>query len=320
MATSGRHVVISGASTGIGRACTIHLAGLGFSIFAGVRRDEDGALLEKLGNEAARDGGCVCPVRLDVTDCRSIAAAMEEVKSAVGDAGLAGLVNNAGIVINGPVELITLEQWRQQFDVNFFGQIALIQATLPLLRKHVARFGAGSARVVNMSSIAGKVAQPVFGPYCSSKFALEAMSDSLRLELRPQGIVVCLVNPGAIDTPIWKKGLESSEAPRAENPSEPFYAEMIRNAAETARKTSTTAAPPISVASAVAKCLTARRPRIRTFVGSDAKSGAAAKRLMPDRWFDAALARFYHLPKAVGASDSPIKSPASAGRDLPKAV
>jgi NAD(P)-dependent dehydrogenase (short-subunit alcohol dehydrogenase family) len=301
MPTAGRHVLISGASTGIGRACTIHLAAQGFSVFAGTRREEDGALLEKLGGEAALDGGGVSALRLDVTDRCSITAAMEKVKSIVGEAGLAGLVNNAGIGINGPVEFTTLEQWRTQFEVNFFGQIAVTQAALPLLRQHVARFGPGSARIVNMSSIAGKVAQPVFGPYCSSKFALEAMTDSLRLELRPQGILVCLVNPGAIDTPIWKKGLDAAQANEAarsaDDPVKVLYGQMIHNAVETARKTSTTAAPPTTVARAVAACLTRRKPRIRTFVGNDARTGAAAKRFMPDGWFDAALARFYQVPK-----------------------
>jgi NAD(P)-dependent dehydrogenase (short-subunit alcohol dehydrogenase family) len=285
------HVLITGASTGIGRATAIHLASLGFHVFAGVRRDADGQSLESDG------GGNIKAVRIDVADDASIATAFETIRATVADDGLLGLVNNAGIGIVGPIEYISRDDWHRQFDVNVFGHIAVTQSALPLLRAHVQRHGRGAARIVNMSSIAGKIATPIVGPYSASKFALEAVSDSLRLELRPQGILVCLVNPGAIDTPIWKKGEASEAAIPADHPARELYGSMIDRVTNAAKNAAKSAIPPIAVAKAVEACLTGRRPKIRTFVGRDARAGAIAKAIIPDRFFDAFLARYYGVPK-----------------------
>jgi NAD(P)-dependent dehydrogenase (short-subunit alcohol dehydrogenase family) len=294
------HVLITGASTGIGRATALYLASLGFRVFAGVRRDVDGTSIEQEASTSAARGGRVTSIRLDVTNESSIAAATKTVRSDVGDDGLLGLVNNAGIGVVGPIEFLALAEWRRQFDVNLLGPIAVTQSALPLLRAHVERHGRGCARIVNMSSIAGKISQPILAPYASSKFALEALSDALRLELRPQGIQVCLVNPGAIDTPIWKKGSDAEEAIAPDHPSRQLYGAMIDNVATRARDTGRTAASPLLVARAVAACLTRRRPKVRTFVGADAKTGAISKAILPTRFMDRMLANYFRIPRNAG--------------------
>src|SRR5262245_29141737 len=178
-------VIVTGASTGIGEATALHLRELGYDVRAGVRKDED---FERLG------GLGLTPLHLDVIDAGSIAAARSE----VGDGPLAGLVNNAGVAVAGPLEFIPIDRLREQLEVNLIGQIAVTQAFLSGLR-------AGRGRIVNVSSIGGRVALPFLGPYAASKFGLEGVSDSLRRELRPQGVEVILVEPGGVKTPIWKK-------------------------------------------------------------------------------------------------------------------
>src|SRR5262245_5535409 len=181
-------IVITGASSGIGRA--MRLDQLGFHVFAGVRNPADGDALKSKSSER------LSPVLLDVTSEDSIARAARS----IGDAPIAGLVNNAGIAVGGPLEMVPIPLWRKQFEVNVIGQVAVTQAFLPLLR-------VGRGRIVNIGSIAGRSALPFTSPYCSSKFALEGLSDSLRMELRQWGISVSIVEPGSIRTPIWEKSL-----------------------------------------------------------------------------------------------------------------
>ena len=173
-------VVVTGASSGIGRACALHLAALGLQVFAGVRRAEDGAALQ------AASSARLTPMLLDVADETSIRAATDTITAAVGEAGLAGLVNNAGIGVAGPLEFLPLAEFRTQLEVNVTGQLAVTQALLPLLRQ-------GRGRIVNMGSIGGRIAAPFVGPYSASKFALEALTDALRMELRPWGLHVAIV-------------------------------------------------------------------------------------------------------------------------------
>ena len=186
----GGGVVVTGASSGIGEATALRLANAGFAVFAGVRREEDAEALRLRG---------VRPVRLDVRDAAQVAAAAQEVRGALGPAGLVALVNNAGVVVPGPLEFVPLDKLRGQFEVNVIGQVAVIQAFLPLLRET-------RGRIVNISSIDGRIATPLLGPYVASKFALEGLSDALRRELRPWGIQITLIEPGAIKTRIWEKG------------------------------------------------------------------------------------------------------------------
>jgi NAD(P)-dependent dehydrogenase (short-subunit alcohol dehydrogenase family) len=271
-------VVVTGASTGIGEATTLHLASLGFKVFAGVRKDEDA--------ERARSYG-LQPVRLDVTDPDLIAAARNEVEGALDGAPLAGLVNNAGVAISGPIEFISPEELTRQLDINVIGQVRVIQAFLGLLRRD-------KGRVVNISSIGGRIALPLVGPYAASKFALEAVSDSLRREVRNQGVEVIVVEPGAIKTPIWGKGNAAAEEMLSEAPpeAEQLYGDMIRAIrAETVKIEEERGLPPSAVAEVVGEALTASKPKTRYLVGRDAKMRAALAKRLPDRVMDSLIGR-----------------------------
>src|SRR5260370_25499123 len=191
-------VVVTGASTGIGEACALRLDMRGFRCFAGVRRAVAGGAWKQ------KASGRLTPILLDVTDASSIKSAAAAVAAALGEEGLSGLVNNAGIAIAGPLEFLPIDELRRQFEVNVIGQIAVTQAFLPLLRK-------GHGRIVNMGSIAGKSALPFAGPFCASKFALEALTDSLRMELLPWNIPVSIIEPAYVTTPILQKSLRGWE-------------------------------------------------------------------------------------------------------------
>ncbi len=266
-------------------------------MFAGVRRDEDGRGIEEAAAGFNALGGHVTAIRIDVTDNSGIGDAVAQLTELTGDEGLCGVINNAGISVVGPVEYVSMADWRRQFEVNFFGVIAVTQATLPLLRKHVGVRGKWAARLVNMSSIAGRIAQPILGPYTASKHALESLSDSLRLEVKRQGIHVCSVNPGAIDTPIWNKAHSNVDDMKPDHPARVLYGDLIDGVTAAARRAHAGAISPDAVARAVAACLTDRTPRTRYFVGKDARSGAIAKRLIPDRMFDAILEKYFAVRK-----------------------
>jgi NAD(P)-dependent dehydrogenase (short-subunit alcohol dehydrogenase family) len=272
-------VVVTGASSGIGEACARRLAKLGFRVFVGVRRPEDGERL-------VREIPGVTPLRIEVTDADSIAAAAETVRAAIGDRGLAGLVNNAGVAVPAPIEHQPIDDFRRQLEINLIGQVAVTQAFLPQLR-------AARGRIVNVSSIGGKVAVPLLGAYAASKFGLEGFSDSLRRELRPWGMRVAVIEPGTITTPIWDKGiasgdeLEASMSEQAKRDYGPLIA-TVRTASEQGARTGL---PPDAVAKDVAHALTARRPKTRYLVGREAKARALLARVVGDRAIDAAVAR-----------------------------
>jgi NAD(P)-dependent dehydrogenase (short-subunit alcohol dehydrogenase family) len=270
-------VLVTGASSGIGEACAQHLAGLGFNVFAGVRRPEDG---ERIA------GARIEPVMLEVTDDASVASAADSVRSAVGNSGLAGLVNNAGIGAGGPIEFIPLEDFQRTLDVNVMGVVRTTQAMLPLLRP-------ARGRVVNISSIGGRVALPAVGPYAASKFAVEAVSDSLRRELRPWRMHVALIEPGTVTTPIWDKTQSYAEDIETNAPPElrERYGELLDRIGTEVEKNKTAGVPPSEVAEAVAHALTASKPKTRYLVGRDAKLRARMAAIMPDRMMDAAIAR-----------------------------
>ncbi len=268
-------VLITGASTGIGAATALHLAALGHRVFAGVRRVEDGETLRRRG------GALIVPVLLDVTDAASIVAAVQQVGTATGAGGLGAVVNNAGIAVGGAWEYLGRERLLQQFEVNLFGTVAVTQAFMPLVRR-------GHGRIVIMSSIAGKHAPPFYGPYAASKHALEALGDSLRLEMKPWDISVSLVEPGAIDTPIWEKGLALAGEVAAEMPPDARarYAPYVEAARRSGERAGRGGIAPERVAEAVAHAVRARRPKTRYFVGRDARMRALAVRLLPDRLMD----------------------------------
>jgi len=272
---SSRGVVITGASTGIGAACAVRLARLGFRVFAGVRKSADGEALEKQAPES------LTPLTLDVTDAGSIAAATAAVAGEVGGAGIAGLVNNAGIAVAGPLEFLPLDELRKQIEVNTIGHVAVTQAFLGLVRQ-------GRGRIVNIGSSSGFLSTPFLGAYCASKFAMEAITDALRMELAPWGIGVSIVDPGNIATPIWQKSLAAADELTRRLPAaaHELYGRGISVAREVAQKEAVNSSPPEVVARAVEHALTAKRPRTRYCVGKDASLQAVLTRFLPDRMLD----------------------------------
>ena len=269
-------VVVTGASTGIGEATARCLAAQGFHVFAGVRKEADGERL------AADPSGRIEALTIDVVEPESVAAAAGK----VGRAGLVGLVNNAGVAVSGPIEFVPLDEFRKQLEVNVTGQVSATQAFLPAIR-------AARGRIVNISSIGGRLALPLLGPYNASKFALEGLSDSLRRELRSSGIKVALVEPGGVRTPIWGKSGAEADRMMENAPPEMHerYGKLAAKIREEADKIAREGAPPSAVADAVLHALTSSRPKTRYLVGSDAKSRAVLARVLPDKLMDALLAR-----------------------------
>ncbi|HEX6938496.1 MAG TPA: SDR family oxidoreductase [Longimicrobiales bacterium] len=275
----GPYVVITGASKGIGRACALRLDRAGFRVFAGIRAAADGESLRASASER------LTPIRIDVTDEVSIRAAAQRVAAAVGDAGLAGLVNNAGIAVGGPLEFLPTAEIRRQLDVNVVGQLAVTRAFLPLLRR-------ARGRVVNMGSISGRMALPFTGAYAASKHALEAVTDALRLELAPWGLHVSIIEPGVIATPIWETSEAAAMRLMEAYPPEAmeYYGGVLDLVRQTVRHSAEHGLPPDEVAKAVEHALTARRPKTRYLVGPDARARALL-RWLPDRLRDALILR-----------------------------
>ncbi|CAN5506793.1 SDR family NAD(P)-dependent oxidoreductase [soil metagenome] len=273
-------VLITGASSGIGRACALDLDRHGWRVFAGYRKDADA---EALRGEASDR---LVTVQLDVTNAEQIAAAEKLIAEAVGTQGLQGLVNNAGIPVAGPLEFVSLDDLRHQLEVNLIGQVAVTQAMLPHLRE-------ARGRIANMTSVGGRVATPFFAPYSASKFALEGVGDSLRRELGDFGIWVASIEPGSVATAIWDKGQQVGEelvASRGEE-IERTYPGKLERFREVARETGARGVDPQIVADAVRHSLTAKRPKARYLLGSDAKQMVWAQRLLPTRAFDAIVRR-----------------------------
>lgn len=279
-------VVITGTSTGIGEATAIRLADEGFSVFAGVRQMADGEALRKQTSHE------VIPLIIDITDAATIASAVEAVTKAVGDAGLAGLVNNAGIVKPGPIEFQPLADFRMQLEVNLVGHVAVTQAFLPLIRR-------GHGRIVNVGSIGGRLVLPLHGAYSASKFGMEAISDALRIELRQWSIPVSLVDPGASATAIFGKTLAAIDDVKRtlDERGERAYDEQIDAVRHLVEKTAADAAPASHVAKAVADALTSHKPKTRYLAGKGAYPVAAAARMLPDRLKDLVVAHEADLPE-----------------------
>jgi len=275
-----KSVLVTGASTGIGRATALRMDAAGWRVFASVRREQDG---EDLGRVAS---GRLVPLILDVTDSEQVAAAAERVAAEVGPAGLDGLVNNAGIAVMAPLETVGLDDLRHQLEVNLIAQIAVTQALLPSIR-------GARGRVVFLSSIGGRMAMPFGAPYHASKYGIEAVADCLRQELRPWGIDVVAIEPGSIDTPIWERGERWADgaAERAPSSQEALYGGAIESFRKAVRRTAERGISPDKVAAAIHHALTARRPRTRYLVGADARGQALLKRIAPDRLMDRIVAR-----------------------------
>lgn len=273
-------VLVTGAARGIGRATALRLARAGFEVLAGVRRPDDGEAL------AAEAGSRVTPVVLDITDPKHLAgldAALPE--------RLDGVVNNAGIVVGGALETLSLDELRQQLEVNVVGQVAVTQAVLPRLR-------ASRGRIVFVSSLSGHIVTPLTGAYNASKFAIEAVADAFRMELHPWGIDVVVVEPAQTDTDMWRGA--DAEAERAASSLSPehrlLYAEHIAGMMRAIPKSQKLAQPADGVAATIHKALTARRPRPRYVVGLGPRAQLAVARRTPTRLLDAALRRQFGIP------------------------
>jgi len=279
-----KSAVVTGSSSGIGRACSLHLDSLGWRVFAGVRREEDGNALREKASER------LTPIMLDVTDDAAIGRAATEIGEALGGAGLDGLVNNAGMAVPGPLEVLPMDEFRAQVDVNLTGQVAVTQAMLPLLRR-------SPGRIVFITSVGGRVAFPYMGPYHASKFGLEAVGDCLRQELRPWGLQVAIVEPGSVATDIWARGdakgneiLDGLSASGRE-----LYESRLRKMQETMADLGAKGIEPQEVADVVEHALTAGKPKTRYLVGREAKIQARMRKVIPDRVFDSIVARMTGL-------------------------
>lgn len=266
-------IVVSGASTGIGAATAKELARRGFHVLAGVRREVDA--------EALRSVDGIEPCILDITADADVAGIAERVARDPQSRPLRALVNNAGIAVNAPLEILPIAQWRRQFDVNLFGHIAMTQALLPALLN-------SSGTIVNISSIGGKVALPTYGAYAGSKFAMEAVSDALRRETAATGINVVVIEPGAVKTEIAERGIATAEELTATmtTAQRSRYNTLVRAVTAQARSFDATGASAESAATVIAKAATASRPRTRYTIGRDAAMLARLSRLVSDRTLD----------------------------------
>ena len=254
-------VFITGSSSGIGKACVLALDKLGYDVFAGVRRTEDGQSLSQIASDRLH------PVIVDITNREQIAAAEETVRQGLGDRPLVALINNAGIGVGGPLEFVPIERLRHQLEVNLIGHISVSQVFIQLLRK-------SQGRIINVGSIAGTFASPLMGAYCASKYAMEAVSDVLRRELRPWNIKVSLLEPGIIGTKIWQKAKAQSEGAIKEAPEEmiSLYGPLLERVRKHLEDIEMKAQSPAVVAKAVVHALTAARPKARYRMGPGARA------------------------------------------------
>jgi NAD(P)-dependent dehydrogenase (short-subunit alcohol dehydrogenase family) len=268
------NALVTGTSTGIGEACVTRLAGLGWTVYAGVRRAEDGDRLK------AQITGDVRPVILDVSNREDTRRVIDEIERESRGLGLQALVNNAGVGVGGPVEYVAEADWRWVFDVNFFGVVALTQAAIPLLRT-------GRGRIVHVGSIGGRVASPGLGPYSASKHAIEALAETQRHEFARSKtpIRVALIEPGEVKTAIWDKGDATVDELELtyDTVAKARYQWLLDQARGFLAEGREKGVPASAVADAVEHALTAKHPKARYVVGPDAKLIAYVVSHLPDR-------------------------------------
>jgi short-subunit dehydrogenase len=272
-------VVITGASTGVGKATAFLLERQGYKVFAGVRQQKDAESLK------LNSSGNLTPIILDVTKIEQIKSAAEIVKLAVGETGLRGLVNNAGILVDGPLEYLDIDELRWQFEVNVIGQVAVTQAFLPMIRQ-------AKGRIINIGSVSGKISSPFFSALCASKFALEALNDALRMELHPWGIEVVLIEPGSIastapdkvEASLQKKLANMSPIARA------MYGDIYKFSLQQLIKSNRMGISPEEVADVIQKALEVNKPKTRYFVSKEKvmlNFLLMLAKILPDRVCDA---------------------------------
>ncbi len=270
-----RSVVITGVSTGIGYDAAVEFCRLGFRVFGSVRRLEDAAPLQDAF------GSTFTPLVFDVTDTEAAARAAARVREETDGQGIMGLINNAGISDPGPLSVISPDVLRRHFEVNVVGVLHMVQAFLPLLR---ATHAPWPGRIVNISSLSGRIAYPFMGPYAASKFALEALSDSLRRELLIYGVDVIVIEPGAIDTPIWDKASHL----RTTFEGSDYHAALKRIDTRVERRT---ALPAAAVTRRIVDAVVQRRPKARYVVANRRIRFWYLPRWLPDRWLDRIIDR-----------------------------
>ncbi|HEX6351754.1 SDR family oxidoreductase [Actinophytocola sp.] len=301
-----RHaVLVTGASSGLGEATALGLANAGYTVYAGVRSEENAERL-------ASTSPLIRPVILDLTDADSIRAVGKFLRDRTDGAGLHGLVNNAGTCVSAPLECLPIDDLRAELEVNLIGTVALTQELLPLLRTRTAVVPPAipAGRIVNISSGIGRVAAPFLGAYAASQFAKEGVSDALRRELAPLTVSVSVIEPGAIMTPIWSKVAATARrvlhtaGDEVAGCYEGRFEAFVTNNENRARTSRTR---PEGVADAVVHAMTARRPRTRYRVGPDAWAAAIAARLLPDRVLDAVVRRQFAAvgPTAARGAEQP---------------
>jgi len=272
-------ILITGASSGIGLAACISLARKGYRVYAGVRKENDAKMFSEQSSR-------ITPVILDVTREKDIQAVFQKIDGEFKRDQEFCLVNNAGVALALPMECVPLKELRREFDVNFFGLIAVTQTFLPLIR-------ATQGRIINISSISGRLALPFLGPYNSSKFALEAVTDALRRELKSHGVKVVSINPGSIRTSIWEKG----EAWQKEAASQcmpqimQVYAGALKIFDEQIKKTAKNALDTAKVVKAIGRALDEKNPKTRYFVSRKIKFKAFLARHLPDKFMDFMIRR-----------------------------
>ena len=282
-------IVVTGSSSGIGRACALALHRAGFRVYAGVRKDKDAEALRALASPA------LTPLFLDITNDQQIATAVRTVLADVGDAGLAGLVNNAGVGFLGPLEFLPLEHLQQELAINVTGQLAVTQAFLPAIRR-------ARGRIVNIGSIAGKIALPFAGAIAVSKHGMEALNDVLRMELAPWGVHVIMVRPGLIRTEAPEKAYPIAQKMVEDLPPEgkTYFEAILRKFNETFIATNRAGSPPEVIAAVVLKALTTARPSLHYSAGKEAFKGLFAASTLPDRILDRVRKGFAGLPVKFG--------------------
>lgn len=276
-------ILVTGASTGIGEDCAITLARMGYRVYAGVRRSLDAHRMDHMYP-------LLNAVYIDVTNASHIAETVRRIETETEGRGLYALVNNAGIAVAGPLEFLPIDEFRRQMEVNVTGLLAMTQACLPMLRRN-------HGRIVNIGSTSGRMATPFTGAYAASKFAVEAITDTLRRELDGTGIAVSVVEPGAIATPIWEKSSNLAEhlaqnmPPAAQEHYARHFDAMRKALAETVKR----ASPTKCVSDAVVHAITAQQPRTRYVVGSSARTQMFMARFLPDRLVDHLVLKFMGL-------------------------
>ncbi|MEW9701704.1 SDR family oxidoreductase [Paenibacillus sp. SI8] len=278
-------IFITGANGGIGSDCVRRFAKMGYTVFAGVRDMEQGNRLKET------IAGSVVPIEIDITVPSSVMLAAQKVAAALGKEGLSGLVNNAGCIVQGPLELLTLEEIKQQFDINVFGQVAVTQAFLPLIRRK-------SGRIVNVGAVTGKTAMPFLGALSASKHAMEAITDALRMELKPWNIHVAIIEPTAIQTRIFDKANAASDLSLKQVPADKrgLYVQAVT--AIHAAMAKQPISPTEVVVEAIIDALTSEKPRTRYAVGKGARMVVTLSHL-PDKLRDRLLSSSLGLSKVT---------------------